>query len=109
MLAAGEPASFRVAHASGQRDGFSEIHAHFSGSVGVRTERDRHIFATGEPEQVGGGIDFAAILSQAGGVQLDGTAGLGGGGDKFLVKRAAILGWAYAKFFRQIRMADNLE
>ena len=109
MLALAEPAGFHVADATGQRDGLGEIHSHLIWRVRVGAEGDRDLSLPRKLQQFRAWVNFTAFFSQSGGVQLDGASSPRGRGDKFFVKRTAILRGADAEFFRQIRVADDLK
>src|SRR5262249_48324679 len=74
-----------------------------------RTEGDGNVVMPRKLEQFRAGINFAAILAQAGGVQFDGTTRSGSGGDELFVQRTAILFRTGAEFFWQVRVADDFE
>ena len=59
-----------------QRHRFAESVAHFARRVRVGAEGDGHFLLRGQVQQGAAGINFAAILAQAGGVEFDGDVGL---------------------------------
>ena len=77
--------------------------------MGVGSERDRHLALAGALEQQLGGVDFAAILPETGGVEFDGHTGGLRRPQKCIVERGAILFRADAEFLGEIGVADDIE
>jgi len=77
--------------------------------VGVGAEGDGQISLGGQFQEGAAGIDFAAILAQAGGVEFDGDIGLPGGIEEAAEHRGAVLAGPEVEFFRQIGVADDFK
>src|SRR5262245_24842800 len=75
----------------------------------IGTERDGDAFLECELENSAAGIDFFAILAQAGRVEVQRAAALLRRDHELLVQRRVIAGRLVTKFLRQIRVADDVK
>ena len=71
-MALNEGAAAGVTDTARELNRVHEIHTHFLGCMGIGTEGDGHSGVPVQLQNVAAGIDFAAVLAQAGRVQLDG-------------------------------------
>ena len=108
-LPPGEPAPLPAADRPRQFHRCRKIAAHLRRRVGVGAEGDGDLAAGGQFQKGAAGVNFAAILAQPGRVQLDGHVGFGGAVQEPFEERRAILRGVNFEFFRQIRVADDLE
>src|ERR1035441_5666674 len=108
-LALGEAAVVSVAGAASELDGFGEVQADLVRRMRLGAERDGHAELGGEVDNAGAGIDFPAILAQAGGFDFARGAPPFGRVQEAGEERRAILPGVDGEFLAQVGVADDVK
>ena len=93
----------------GELDGFGEVQADLVRRVGVGAEADGDAELRSEVDDARAGVDFAAFLPEAGGVEFDHQSAAFGGLQESREQGRAVLLGVKGEFLAQVGVADDVK